>query len=290
MRSPIFKSDVGFGQSRVIEYNKNSLLQICIFVLICFPAILFGQGNPVFLDEADLRDEALLQATLSATISPEDIRASEFAQDLAEKQADEMTLASQRRVQRMETRIKATPAGEDLGPLLDQMHLRIETAKLVISRAALVKQIVQAARSEQSTKAALNRGRSMEKFGGNGRFNATDLTMVERAFARKFGRTLPISADGDTSLHRALGLDHTGRVDVAVSPDQAEGVWLRKYLETLRIPYYAFRKAVIGSATAPHIHIGPPSLRHTSDRRQTIGIKTGYIPESPPHTKASRPS
>ena len=41
-------------------------------------------------------DEALLQTTLSINISPEDIRSSEFAQDLAEKQADEMTAASQR--------------------------------------------------------------------------------------------------------------------------------------------------------------------------------------------------
>lgn len=237
-------------------------------LLVLLPALLLSQINSVFLDEADLRDDALLQATLSATISPEDIRSSEFAQDLAEKQADEMTSASQRRIQRMESRIKlGFHTDEELAPLLDQMHLRIETARLVISRATLVKQIVRAARADQAAKVALNRGRTMEKFGGNGRFNSTDLAMVERAFARKFGRTLPISADGDTSLHRALGLDHSGRVDVAVSPDQPEGVWLRKYLEALRIPYYAFRKAVIGSATAPHIHIGPPSIRHASAPR-----------------------
>ena len=239
--------------------------RILLFVL--FPALLLSQINSVFLDEADLRDNALLQATLSATISPEDIRSSEFAQDLAEKQADEMAAASQRRVQRMESFIKlSSHTDEELTQLLDQMHLRIETARLVISRATLMKQIVRSARADQAAKAALNRGRTMEKFGGNGRFNSADLAVVERAFARKFGRTLPISADGDTSLHRALGLDHTGRVDVAVSPDQPEGVWLRKYLETLRIPYYAFRKAVIGGATAPHIHIGPPSIRHVSSR------------------------
>jgi len=237
-----------------------------ILLLVVLPALLLSQINSAFLDEADLRDDALLQTTLSATISPEDIRTSEFAQDLAEKQADEMTAASQRRVQRMESRMKAARTDEELKPLLDQMHLRIETARLVISRATVVKQIVESARADQAAKVALNRRRTMEKFGGNGRFNSADLAMVERAFARKFGRTLPISADGDTSLHRALGLDHTGRVDVAVSPDQPEGVWLRRYLETLRIPYYAFRKAVIGSATAPHIHIGPPSIRHTSSR------------------------
>ena len=259
-----------------------------ILRLAFIPAFLFSQIHSIFLDEADLRDDALLQATLSMTISPEDIRGSEFAQDLAEKQADEMTAASQRRVQRMESRIKLGPLADgELNPLLDQMHLRVETARLVISRAALVKEIVRSARADLAAKNALKRGRIMEKFGGNGRFNATDLSMVERAFVRKFGRTLPISADGDTSLHRALGLDHTGRVDVAVSPDQAEGIWLRKYLESLRIPYYAFRKAVVGSATAPHIHIGPPSFRHISNRAQTTGTKVSPAPATPPRNVAS---
>ncbi len=259
-----------------------------ILCLAVFPALLLSQINSIFLDEADLRDDALLQATLAVTISPEDIRSSEFAQDLAEKQADEMTAASQRRVQRMESRIKlGTQSGAELTSLLDQMHLRIETARLVISRATLVKEIVRSARAGQNVKTALSRGRTMEKFGGNGRFNSTDLSLVEKAFTRKFGRTLPISADGDTSLHRALGLDHTGRVDVAVSPDQPEGIWLRKYLESLRIPYYAFRKAVVGSATAPHIHIGPPSLRHASNRAQTTGTKVSTVPSPAPRIIAS---
>jgi hypothetical protein len=56
-----------------------------------------------------------------------------------------------------------------------------------------------------------------------------------------------------------MGLDHRGRIDVAVNPDSEEGQWLRRYLETERIPYLAFRGALAGAATGPHIHIGPPS-------------------------------
>ena len=249
-----------------------------------FSALLFAQNAPVFIDEADLRDQALLDTTLASTISPEDIRSSDFAQDLAEKQADEMMAASQRRLQRMEQRIQqvqtAVAAGqakqEELTTLLDQMHLRIETGRLVISRATVVKEIVRSARADSARKSVAGR-RTMEKFGGNGRFSTSDLALVEKAFAKRFRRPLPISADGDTSLHRALGLDHTGRVDVAVAPDQLEGVWLRKYLESLRIPYYAFRKAVVGSATAPHIHIGPPSIRHLAIRRQNTGTKATNV-------------
>jgi hypothetical protein len=70
-----------------------------------------------------------------------------------------------------------------------------------------------------------------------------------------------VSARGATATHRALGFDHRGRVDIALNPDQREGVWLLNYLKRLKIPYYAFRAAVRGKATAPHIHLGPPSLR-----------------------------
>ena len=66
---------------------------------------------------------------------------------------------------------------------------------------------------------------------------------------------------GETAVHRSLGFDHRGRVDVAISPDQPEGVWLRHYLTDNHIPYFAFRQAVPGKATGAHIHMGPMSTR-----------------------------
>jgi hypothetical protein len=62
-------------------------------------------------------------------------------------------------------------------------------------------------------------------------------------------------------VHRALGFDHRGRVDVAVVPSAPEGIWLRQYLQLKKIPYYAFSHAIPGKATAAHIHIGPGSTR-----------------------------
>jgi hypothetical protein len=58
-----------------------------------------------------------------------------------------------------------------------------------------------------------------------------------------------------------MGFDHSGRVDVALHPDTAEGAWLLEYLTAHRIPFYAFRQAVPGKATGAHIHIGPGSTR-----------------------------
>jgi hypothetical protein len=82
---------------------------------------------------------------------------------------------------------------------------------------------------------------------------------VEVAFEKHFGKPLPVSALGETAVHRALGFDHRGRVDVALHPDQPEGLWLREFLTENHIPFFAFRQAVPGRATGAHIHIGPMS-------------------------------
>jgi len=101
----------------------------------------------------------------------------------------------------------------------------------------------------------------MIRFDGNGLFNLGDLTAISSQFERRFHRVLPISALGQTLVHQAMGLDHRNRADIALSPDQPEGVWLRRLLEKLNIPYLAFRNAMPGAATAPHIHIGTESTR-----------------------------
>lgn len=101
--------------------------------------------------------------------------------------------------------------------------------------------------------------RLAERYDGDGVFGSAQLKQVVLAFEKKFSKPLPISARGDTAVHRSLGFDHRGRVDVAVDPDQPEGVWLRRLLQSLRIPFFAFRSPIQGKSTGPHIHIGPPS-------------------------------
>jgi len=90
-------------------------------------------------------------------------------------------------------------------------------------------------------------------------FTMSRFAQVETAFEHQFGKPLPVSAMGETDLHRAWGFDHRGRVDVALHPDQPEGVWLRTYLDERHIPYFAFRQAVAGKATGANIHLGPVS-------------------------------
>jgi hypothetical protein len=76
-----------------------------------------------------------------------------------------------------------------------------------------------------------------------------------------FGRSLPISALGQTSTHDRLRFDHRDAMDVALHPDSREGQSLLNFLRQAGIPFVAFRGSVPGTSTGAHIHIGKPSPR-----------------------------
>jgi hypothetical protein len=206
--------------------------------------------------------------------------------DLPEKGASEeasaeMIAAAQRRLDRQQARLddarKMVDAGvaaqNYLAPFeaeltarqtsLDLAHLR---AHLMADRAAMNQQqpappVLESLPQDDSELFF----QGMEHYEGDGAFNEYwDLPPLELAFADKFQRPLPISAEGETEVHRALGFDHRGRVDVAIVPSAPEGIWLRQYLQLRKIPYYAFSRAIPGKATAAHIHIGPGSTRLAS--------------------------
>jgi len=100
-----------------------------------------------------------------------------------------------------------------------------------------------------------------ERYEGGNSFTEADLEEMNQEFFKIFGQPLPVSARGNGAVHRAMGFDHTGRFDLALSPSQPEGVWARHYLTGKHVTYFAFRSAVPGKATGAHIHIGPASKR-----------------------------
>jgi hypothetical protein len=194
-----------------------------------------------------------------------------------EEASAEMIAAAQRRVDRQQARLEAARKMVDAGVValsyllpfeaelaarqtsLDMAHLR---AHLMADRAATNQMPAAPAVEEPFVDDSGLAFEGMEHYEGDGAFDeARELQPLELAFATKFDRPLPISAEGETELHRALGFDHRGRVDVAVVPGAPEGVWLRQYLQLRKIPYYAFSRAIPGKATAAHIHIGPGSTR-----------------------------
>jgi hypothetical protein len=81
-------------------------------------------------------------------------------------------------------------------------------------------------------------------------------TTVQQFFSQTFGRALPVSTIGQSATHNRMGWDHRNSVDVGLHPDSQEGRALMSYLQMSGIPFSAFRAAVPGVSTGPHIHIG----------------------------------
>jgi hypothetical protein len=133
--------------------------------------------------------------------------------------------------------------------------------ELAQTRARLVREQVEMARAEARLDELEEENLAYVSEGDGDPFLDDDIAAVNEAFYEAFGVPLPVSADGYTALHESMGFDHTGRLDVAVHPDDPEGQFLIELLETWQIPYIAFRSAVAGQSTGPHIHIGPRSLR-----------------------------
>jgi len=94
---------------------------------------------------------------------------------------------------------------------------------------------------------------------GAGGWSMGDLPEIRSFFSNTFGHALPTSAVGQSATHNQLGYDHRNAVDVALHPDSTEGRTLINYLQAQGIPFLAFRAAIPGVATGPHIHIGSRS-------------------------------
>ena len=101
---------------------------------------------------------------------------------------------------------------------------------------------------------------------GTGKWKLSNAGRVEEFFMAKFKKPLPLSAFGQSDLHTRWGWDHRNGMDVGLHPDSTEGRALIEFLRAESIPFLAFRGAVPGVATGPHIHIGNRSSRISSRR------------------------
>jgi hypothetical protein len=209
---------------------------------------------------ADAQDMAVLRRTM-------------YARDLTEDQAGQMVAAARHRLDRRQKQLDrmrgmvdaGVAAKVELGTYLEEVDYARKEYDLAASRANLCHEIAAMARAEQQRQlrpaAPFDNGGASVHYDGKGAFTPAEFRTLETAFEHRFSKPLPVSAIGETAVHRALGFDHRGRVDVALNPDQPEGIWLRQYLEARRIPYFAFWHPVAGRATGAHIHIGPESTR-----------------------------
>jgi hypothetical protein len=231
---------------------------------------LVGEGNlpKSSLDAAEARlaevnDEAILKETLFSGAKPVDLTA---------VQQEDMLAAAQRRFDRQAELVFERQRLLDMGAIskaeLGSVNAELETRRHVLDlareRIRLAETQRQTALEEQNLERALESGTShkaMLKFDGSGHFDKNDFALIAGEFEQQFHSPLPVTARGQTLLHQSLGLDHRGKIDVGLNPEEPEGIWLRHFLEDHQIPYIAFRAAVRGAATAPHIHLGTGSSR-----------------------------
>ena len=102
------------------------------------------------------------------------------------------------------------------------------------------------------------------RYGGARAWSLSEAGAIKQFFMRRFGSPLPIGAFGQSTLHDRWGYNHRNAMDIGLHPDSAGGQALMEYLRANGIPFMAFRFAIPGKATGPHIHIGLPSHKISS--------------------------
>ena len=120
----------------------------------------------------------------------------------------------------------------------------------------------QIAKNLRLAKQGLVRTSAFTRYTGAGGWNLGDSWKVQRFFYDTFNKQLPIAVFGQGPIHDRWRLDHHNAMDIQLHPDGVEGRALLEFLQKNGIPYLAFRSAIPGTATGPHIHIGRPSHRY----------------------------
>ena len=224
------------------------------------------QRHPLLDDPADARDAALVRESINNA-------------ELTEREKYILISAAGRRYMRRklvyEDANKAVAQGKGDATSLPELKEDMDQARRIVDLAESLgrhsRELLVASRAGTELERLLwlsgpSRAIGLaDKFVGSGAFTEADLARMDSAFRTQFGRPLPVSTRGASTFHRAMGFDHRGRFDVAVVPENVEGVWIRNYLSAKNVSFFAFRSAVPGRATGAHIHIGPASGRIHSD-------------------------
>jgi hypothetical protein len=120
----------------------------------------------------------------------------------------------------------------------------------------------QLAKNLRLARQSLVRTASFTRFTGAPGWVLSEAWKVQRFFSDTFKKQLPIAVFGQGAIHERWRLDHRNAMDISLHPDSVEGQALLNFLQKNGVPYLAFRSAIPGTATGPHIHIGRPSHRY----------------------------
>ena len=143
-----------------------------------------------------------------------------------------------------------------------------ETRRQIAGADTQIADTLMEARAEaQISKTPLRKGTlvsttSYIRYNGGNTWALADAWKVQRFFLDSFKKQLPVGVFGQGSIHYRWRLDHRNAMDISLHPDGPEGQALLNFLRSNGIPFLAFRAAIPGTATGPHIHIGRPSHRY----------------------------
>ena len=154
-------------------------------------------------------------------------------------------------------------AATDANLKISGVQQQIATADTQIAQAVVeVEGEKQIAKLGPIGKGVLVKTTSFIRYNGLGHWVLSQAGPIELFFQQTFKRPLPIAVFGQGAIHNQWRLDHHNAMDISLNPDGAEGQALIIFLQNKGIPFSAFRTAIPGVATGPHIHIGLPSHRY----------------------------
>ena len=143
------------------------------------------------------------------------------------------------------------------------VHRQVDNAETQMAQVLIeVETEKQMAKVKRIPKGGMVLTTSFIRFNGGGPWAISMATTVDAFFRQKFGHALPIAVLGQGAIHNRWRLDHHNAMDLQLNPDGAEGKAVMDYLRGRGIPFSAFRQAIPGTATGPHIHVGLPSHRY----------------------------
>jgi len=215
------------------------------------------------LNELDrLRDE-FMKATNEYKTSLEKLRAS-YEKDVTKAEAKLSTskeLFAQGLLARDDVAAAERGVAEAKGKVNETVQ-RMATADSQIAGILLEADAEKTVAKTRIARGALVRTSSYVRFNGGASWHLSDAWKLQQFFLQAFKKTLPITVFGQGPIHNRWRLAHHNSIDVSLHPDSSEGQALLTFLRNNGIPFLAFRGAIPGTATGPHIHIGRPSHRY----------------------------
>jgi hypothetical protein len=256
----------------------GSLGKYCVFLLaflaLCFltadvhaqkksrtPKAKAKQKNSVN-ELARLRDD-FVKATNEYKASLEKLRAS-YEKDVTRADAKLSTskeLFAQGLLSKNDVEAAERAVGEAKNKVNETVQ-RLATADAQIAGTLLEANAEKTLAKTRLVKGGLVRTSSYVRFNGGASWVLSDAWKVQRFFLETFKKPLPITVFGQGSIHDRWRWAHHNSIDVSLHPDGSEGQALLIFLRNHGIPFLAFRGAIPGTATGPHIHIGRPSHRY----------------------------